>query len=413
MNERPIRLIVSDDLNRNRLTVLLRLLLVIPHLLWLIAWGVAAVLATIVNWFATLVRGISPEGLHDFLAAYLRYAIHVYAYLFLAANSYPGFTGKLGYAVDVEIAPPRRQNRWTVAFRIVLAIPAMMLAAALSSSGARNLGFHYGSGLLGVAAFLSWWVALARGRVPRGLRDAIVYALSYTAQLDAYLLLLTDRYPSGDPLLAVPNLPTRDDPIELAVNDDRRRNRLTVLLRLLLAIPHLIWLTLWALVTLPVAIVNWFATLVQGRSPASLHRFLAAYVRYQGHVYAYLFLIADPFPGFTGRRRSYPVEPEIEDRHDQNRWTVGFRALLVLPALLLGSAYGGVLTIVAVLGWFASLATGRMPLGLRNAGALCLRYMAQLSGYELLLTDTYPYSGPTSSGPAVPDGVTPLAPLLA
>jgi hypothetical protein len=26
-----------------------------------------------------------------------------------------------------------------------------------------------------------------------------------------------------------------------------------------------------------------------------LHRFLAAYVRYQTHVYAYLFLIADPF----------------------------------------------------------------------------------------------------------------------
>jgi hypothetical protein len=43
------------------------------------------------------------------------------------------------------------------------------------------------------------------------------------------------------------------------------------------------------------AIANWLAALVNGVSPDSLHRFLAAYVRYQTHVYAYLFLIADPF----------------------------------------------------------------------------------------------------------------------
>jgi hypothetical protein len=35
-----------------------------------------------------------------------------------------------------------------------------------------------------------------------------------------------------------------------------------------------------------------------------------------------------------------------------------------------------------------------MPRGLRNAGALALRYQAQAGGYLLLLTDSYPYSGP-------------------
>lgn len=413
MNERPVKLIVSDDLQRNRLTVFLRLLLVVPHLLWLIAWGVAAFFAVIASWFATLVRGTSPTGLHEFLALYVRYAIHVYAYLFLAADPYPGFLGQRGYSVDVDIAPPREQNRWTVAFRIVLAIPAILIAATLASSGARNLGFHYGLGLLGTAAFLGWFVSLARARMGRGLRDTIVYALSYTAQLDAYLLLLTDRYPNSDPLLAVPDLPSREDPIGLVVSDDLERNRLTVFFRLLLAIPHLIWLTLWSLLAWLGAIVNWFATLIRGASPASLHGFLAAYVRYQTHVYAYLFLIADRFPGFTGREGSYVVEPTIEGPREQNRWTVGFRALLVLPAFLIASAYGSLLTAVAVLGWFAALATGRMSLGMRNAGALALRYTAQLSGYELLLTDAYPYSGPTAPGPAVPDPTTTSAPLPA
>ncbi len=171
--------------------------------------------------------------------------------------------------------------------------------------------------------------------------------------------------------------------------------------RLLLVLPHLIWLTLWAILAYLVAIVNWFATLFRGVSPDGLHRFLAAYVRYQNHVYAYMFLIANPFPGFTGKAGSYPVEPLIEGPRPQNRWKVFFRLLLALPALLLDTAYGGLLGVVALLGWFASLANGRMPLGMRNAGALALRYAVQTNGYLLLLTDSYPYSGPTAIRPDV------------
>src|SRR6185437_1971976 len=58
-----------------------------------------------------LVRRHLPEGLHNFLAAYVRYAIHVGAYVLLAADPFPEFTGKPGYPVDVEIAPPQPQNR--------------------------------------------------------------------------------------------------------------------------------------------------------------------------------------------------------------------------------------------------------------------------------------------------------------
>jgi Domain of unknown function (DUF4389) len=407
VNEHPIKLIVSDDLQRNRLTLFFRLLLALPHLIWLGLWGIAALIAMILNWFATLIAGRSPRGLHDFLAAYVRYAVHVGAYLFLAANPFPDFLGRPGYPIDVEIAPPAAQNRWKVGFRIILAVPAMIISSALTSSGARNYGANYGFGLLGTVAFLGWFAGLARGRMPRGLRDAMAYALSYTAQLDAYLLLLTDRYPSSDPQTAIGDLPVRSDPIGLVVSDDLRRSRLTVFFRLLLALPHLVWLTIWAIAAYLVLIVNWVATLIRGVSPQPLHRFLAAYLRYQTHVYAYLFLIANPFPGFTGRAGGYPVDPSIEARRKQNRWTVLFRLLLAVPALLIGSAYGGLLFAVAFLGWFASLATGRLPLGMRNAGALALRYTAQATGYELLLTDTYPYSGPIASGPVASGPIAP------
>jgi hypothetical protein len=200
-------------------------------------------------------------------------------------------------------------------------------------------------------------------------------------------------------------------PIKLIVSDDLQRSRLTVFFRLLLVLPHLVWFLLWGIAVYVVVIVNWFTTLIAGRSPDALHRFLAAFVRYQNHIYAYLFLIANPFPGFLGRPGSYPVDPVIEDSRPQNRWKVLFRIFLALPALLITGAYGSLLYVAGVLGWFASLFTARMPLGLRNAGALALRYGVQTSSYLLLLTDAYPYTGPTAPGPAVPEAAPASFPL--
>ena len=390
-----MRLVVSDDLGRNRLTVFFRLLLAIPHLIWLTLWGIAALLAAIANWFATLLRGTSPQALHGFLARFVRYATHVNAYLYLGAGPFPGFDGKPGYPIDVEIDPPARQNRWTVLFRLPLAVPALLLLSVFFGFSGGSESEYGSAGLLSAAAFLGWFFALARGRMPRGLRDLIAYGLSYGAQAGAYLLLATGRYPSSDPLTAIGPLPARDDPIRLEAHDDLGRNRLTVFFRLLLAIPHLIWLTLWGIAALLAAIANWFATLFTGTSPQGLHRFLARFVRYSVHVYAYLNLIGNPFPGFAGAEGSYPIELRVAEPARQNRWTVGFRLVLALPALLIASLYGALLFTAAFLGWFASLFTGSMPLGLRNAGALALRYTAQTYGYLFLVSGSYPYSGPS------------------
>jgi len=417
MDERPIQLNVSDDLKRGRLSVFFRLLLALPFLIWLGIWAIGAFVVAIFNWAITLVMGRPNEDLHGFLARFVRYATHVYAFLNLAAEPFPGIGGRPGYPIDLEIGPPQRQNRWTVAFRLVLALPAALLVAVLmgSSTGEYNstYGGTQGLGLLVVAAILGWFYAVARGRMPRGLRDAIAYAISYTAQFWAYLLLLTDRYPSSDPLTAIGPLPTRADPLSVETDEDLRRSRLTVFFRLLLAIPHLLWLTLWGLVALLAAVVNWIATLVAGTSPERLHRFLAAYLRYQLHVGAYVYLIGNPFPGFTGAVGSYPVELRVAERERQNRWTVLFRLPLALPALAIASVYVSLAYTIAFLGWFASLFTGRMPLGLRNAGALALRYMAQTNGYLFLVTGAYPYSGPCLATP--PEAAAPhpaAAPLL-
>jgi hypothetical protein len=394
----------NDDLQRRRLTVFFRALIALPCLIWVGIWGIGAAFVAVINWVATLIRGQSPATLHEFLAKYVRYTTHVYAFLYLAADPFPGFSDERAYPVDVEIEPPERQNRWTVGFRLVLAMPALLIVGVLVGSGTFLDLLPEASesprflGALVVAAFLGWFYAMARGRMPRGLRDLAAYALSYGARAWAYLLLLTSRYPSSDPLTAIGPLPTRSDPVRMEVGDDLRRSRLTVFFRLALAIPHLVWLTLWGLLALLVAVVNWFATLAMGTSPSWAHRFLSRYVRYQLHVSAFLYLIGNPFPGFVGAPGTYPIELHVAERRRQNRWTVLFRGILALPALILAAVFGQLLAVVAFLGWFAALFTARMPLGLRNAGAYALRYSSQANGYFLLVTDSYPYSGPCHEG---------------
>ena len=410
--QRPIRLLMlEDDLGRSRLTVFFRLVLAIPHLIWLVLWGLAAFVVSFILWLAVLIEGQAPEILHDFVAGYVRYATHVGAYLYLAANPYPGFRGRPGYPVDLEIDPPERQNRWTAFFRILLAIPALLLASVLggglslgspgsswgSASGEASEAAWTGvsaTGAAAVAAVLAWFATVALGRTPRGLRDLVTYSVGYAAQAAGYLLLLTGRYPTSDPAVVEPFSQLPEHPVRTVVSDDLERPRLTVVFRLLLAIPHFVWLLLWSVAVVFAAIGAWFAALVTGSVPLALHRFLAAYVRYVLHLFAFLHLVGRRFPGFTGRAGSYGIDLEIEPPARQNRWKTAFRLFLALPAVILGGALGGVVFVVALLGWFYAVATGRMPDGFRNLGVACLRYGAQLDAYVLLLTDRYAYAAP-------------------
>jgi hypothetical protein len=408
----PIRIVVTDDLRRSRLTVFFRLLLAIPHYVWFLIWTIGALVVGFMNWVATLIGGASPTALHDFLARYVRYSVHLNAYLNLAANPYPPFHGDQGrYPVDVEIDPPQRQSRWKTGFRLVLAIPALLIAfnfiglgGSYSARGAATtVGVFTTGGVFFVVGFLAWFACLARGRITQGFRDVLVYGLRYVAQVDGYLFLLTDRYPDSNPGGAPSGVLPAGHPVWLRLEDDGRRSRLTVFFRLLLALPHLVWMLLWGITALLAAIAGWFVALFAGRLPDGLHRFLAAYLRYQTHVLAFLYLIGNPFPGFVGRAGSYPVDLQIPARERQSRWITGFRLLLSIPALLVSGALGGLLFVAAVLGWFASLVTGRMPGGLQRMGAFSVRYSAQLNAYLLLLTDRYPYSGPWLSVDETPE----------
>src|SRR5262249_28090892 len=270
-------------------------------------------------------------------------------------------TGDPGrYPVDLEFDPPQPQNRWTVGFRIFLVVPSLLLALSLGGGGGSGNRWNFGSGLVPSIAVFAWFASLVRGRPAPGFRGLMVYGLGYGAQMLAYALLLTARYPNSSPAL-VPAAAPPPLPVRLTLHDDGRRSRLTVFFRLLLALPHIVWILLWSIAAYLAAIANWAATLVLGRSPSALHRFLAAYLPSQAHLSASILLPANPFPGFTGRPGTSPVGLGVEGIEPQNRWVTGFRGILAFPAIIVSNAYGGAAFAAAFLGWFAALVTGRMP----------------------------------------------------
>ena len=82
---------VGKDLNR--WLPLVKWLLAIPHYVVLALLFIAALVSTIIAWFAILFTGHYPRGLFDFVVGVQRWALRVGAYAFLlVTDRYPPFS---------------------------------------------------------------------------------------------------------------------------------------------------------------------------------------------------------------------------------------------------------------------------------------------------------------------------------
>jgi hypothetical protein len=169
---------------RNRLSTFFRLILMIPLVIWLYFYGIAAYIVLVIAWFAIVITGNYPRGLYDFIAGYTRFLTRVTAYGALLCDPYPSFGGSPdpAYPIRMEFAPLAQYSRLKTLFRIILAIPIAIMRYIVGL-------------LLQVGAFAAWFVILFTGKMPRGLYDLMVFANSYTARSDAYIFLLTETYP--------------------------------------------------------------------------------------------------------------------------------------------------------------------------------------------------------------------------
>jgi hypothetical protein len=183
------------DLRRSRLTVFFRPLLALPHIIWLYLWGAVVGIVLILNWFVALIIGRPAASFQRFIAAFLRYATTVGAYLLFVANPFPGFTGEPGsYPVELEVpTTPEKQHRLKTFFRIILVYPALLVA---------ELTMFVVFLFYPVIGF-AWWATMIKGQVPRGFRDLGANAIRYFAQIYAYCYLITGVYPCSSPYVGI------------------------------------------------------------------------------------------------------------------------------------------------------------------------------------------------------------------
>ena len=175
----------AEPAEQRRLTVLVRLILAIPHIVVLWVLGIAAEVVALICWFAALVTGRLPDALAEFQVGYLRWATRFYAYLFLLTDEYPPFEfSDANYPIRLR-AEPGRLNRLAVLFRIILVIPAWIVSVVL------------GCGLSFLVMFVTWLIVLIAGRMPRPLHEAVAAAVRYQARVSGYFLMLTAQYPGG------------------------------------------------------------------------------------------------------------------------------------------------------------------------------------------------------------------------
>ena len=214
-------------------------------------------------------------------------------------------SGETTHPVQVEVEPALTdRDRLTTLFRLVLAIPHLVLvgapvAGALSwawqDDSSRHMSSSGDGGVLGVvvvvSAIIAWFAILFTGKYPDGLWSLAAFYLRWRVRAIAYVSLLRDEYPPfGDGaypatlVVAQPNAP---------------RDRVSVAFRLLLAIPHLAALWVigvgWVITTL----IAWFSIVLTGRYPASLYGFGIGALRWEMRVEAYLLLLHDQYPPFS------------------------------------------------------------------------------------------------------------------
>jgi hypothetical protein len=211
--------------------------------------------------------------------------------------------GAMPYPITTTVEPQRSsRNRLTTAFRLILAIPHLILVGGVGAgfvyyngAGRNATSFGGETGLLGGVAWLlaivSWFTIVFVGEHYTPIRRYTRFYLRWRVRVIAYFMLLEDQYP-----------PFGDGPYPAAmVFDDaaKARDRLSVGLRLILAIPHFIVLffvcCLWWVTT----VSAWFAILITGRYPAGLYDFGVGAMRWLIRVEAYILLMIDDYPPFS------------------------------------------------------------------------------------------------------------------
>jgi hypothetical protein len=213
------------------------------------------------------------------------------------------------YAARLEIDYPEKLNRLTTFLRIILIIPIVIILGLISGAGetvtntvvlneagevlktTRETAGGLASGLAAATALM----IVFRQRYPRWWFDFSRELTRFGFRVGAYLLLLTDQYPS--------TVEEQSVHLEIDYPDVKNDlNRWMPIVKWLLAIPHYIVLCFLAIAAFFAAVFAWFAILAISQYPRALFDFVVGVGRWVLRVDAYVsLLVTDRCPPFSLR----------------------------------------------------------------------------------------------------------------
>lgn len=177
--------ILPQRAKQRRWTVLLRVLLAIPLAVVTFAVGIATEVCVVVGWFGALVLGRTPKFVRTLVTVFLQLSVRLGAYLFLLTDRFPPFTmdDVPRYGVCIAVPPNTRMNRAAVLFRVILVIPAAIVARVV------ELGAI-------VLSLFAWVAALITGWLPKPVHGVFQAFIRYEMRVVGYFALLVPTYPN-------------------------------------------------------------------------------------------------------------------------------------------------------------------------------------------------------------------------
>ena len=197
----PVQFNVDYPETSNRLSVLLRIILIIP---------ISLVAATVIGTFATgavevdkflywiwaggflvfgpllmiLFRQKYPRWWFDWNLALSRFMARIEAFFLLLRDEYPSTDEEQAVHLTIEYPDVENDlNRFLPLIKWILAIPHYILLLVL---GVMAL----------IVTIVAWFLILILGRYPQGMFEFVVGVLRWEYRVGAYAFLLTtDRYP--------------------------------------------------------------------------------------------------------------------------------------------------------------------------------------------------------------------------
>ena len=214
-------------------------------------------------------------------------------------------TESQSYPARLSIDYPEKLDRVSTLFRLIWAIPILLILALLTASASDTVTVitdsgevvskitTTGLGITGGLFVATMLMIVFRQRYPRWWFDFALALSRFSNRVGAYLGLLTDRYPSTE----------EEQSVHLDLeypNVEQDLSRWMPLVKWLLAIPHYIVLAVLVVGAVFAILIAWFAILFTGRYPRALFDYVVGVGRWALRVQAYAYLlITDRYPPFS------------------------------------------------------------------------------------------------------------------